>query len=104
MAIIHIWGWRNVPDGETARRENSAALDDLEKRYLELFPNEHVNGVLGGADLDTNGAGAVQILVETSFEIGLLEPERKRNAELALAETYRKRFPEWPGTIEAFLR
>lgn len=103
MALIHIWGWRPEPDETTAKRLNSEALERLETRYLELFPNEHVNGILGEPDTST-AEPRVEIIVDCSFDADILDPDRRRQAEQALAETYRDLLSDRPGDIDVTLR
>ncbi|MEA3249237.1 MAG: hypothetical protein U9Q03_02675 [Patescibacteria group bacterium] len=104
MAIIALWGWHHDPDEDAATRSNSAALDDIEAKFRELFPNEQVSSALGGADRIKSDT-LIHIIVDCSFDVHHIRPsERKKEAERALVEVYERHFPDWSGNVIATLR
>jgi len=103
MALIQIWGWRLEPDDKTSRMANEVALDAMSLKYLEHFPNEHVETVLGLPYSSADRDPTVEILVTCSFDIALLEPARAERVKRDLVAIYGSIFPGLAGMVTVTL-
>jgi len=103
MALIQIWGWRLEPDTKISRFANETALDAMSLKYLEHFPNEHVETVLGLPHSSADRDPSVEILVTCSFDIALLDQARAERVKQDLIAIYESIFPGLAGMVTVTL-